>query len=142
MRDAIIEEARKKGYSLRFICTETNKYLGIHAHVNTFALAMKNKNHYSQREELLRETAAKIVEDLPNIALAGDNFRLKARAAGFTLKDVWEYHSKKYEKTYAYAAFAKACQLSVSASAPYERRIAQEAAECLKEMEEQSAKRG
>ena len=140
MRETTIEKARKKGYTLRYVCSEVNKYLGIHAHINTFALAMKDKNNYSRREALLRETAAKIVDDLPNIALTTDSFRLKARAAGFTLKDVWEYHSQKYEKSYAYAAFAKACQLSVSASAPYERRIAQEAAECLKEMEEKRAK--
>ena len=136
MRDAIIEEAKRKGYSQRFLCAETNRRLGLHVHQNTFSLAFK-KTRYTKREELLRETARQIVKELPDIALRAENFKVKAQAAGFTLKEVWEYHSRTREKAYAYAGFAKAVQLSVNASAPFERRIAKEADECLEEMKEQ-----
>lgn len=136
MRDWIIEEATKKGYTQRFLWKETNKRLGLHVHVNTFSLAFKPKGHYTKREELLRETAKSIVDALPSIATE-DNFKARAYSAGFSLKDVWEYHSRTREKSYAYAAFAKAVQLSTGVSAPYERRIAREADECLEEMKEE-----
>lgn len=133
MTSKLIDEARKKGYSVVEICGMFNKANGTRVHQNVFAIAVSDLPSKSRRQEWITNESWDIVKSLPERPDRADRFVWKAREAGFTVRQIWEHYCATREKPYAYTVFTRSLN---HPAAPFEIKLRQEAEECLKELME------
>lgn len=126
----LVEEANRKGYSGSELCMLVNQ-AGLKCHINTFRTAVRDGIDRTKRQEAIYDLASSILKDLPVRDPDANDFTARAKQAGFTLKEVWQYYQETREQKYVYGAFVAALKRRTT---PFEIVLSHEAEKCLAEM--------
>ena len=126
---AFNEKCAQRGYSVTAVYLEFYKRYGYPSHITTFRRAVKDKPNKSRREEMITETAEKMLAKLPDLKTG--SFAKRARAKGFSVREVWERYNATREPHYTLGSFKVALSHPMCAS---ERRILAESEKCLDEL--------